>query len=253
MLIKSLHEIPTLPAVTSGLLPAVHNASVLTTAPTNAVDQKGRVFRNASTGDITLPAALGRPAATVAAGDYFACDGRLYYPVEKLDGTNSYYPLEFTRELFSVFLAEEMVPQLSTVRLSFDLGMRSFSSNTMAQWVVVLQIGQRSSDITPAPVGANLSGFAWLAPSVSHAITFGSVAQQHSVGLQIQRLADVSGVAGFRASSLSFGSMAACQAPTANGFVIRAKLAQFDTENNVSSPSGFVAYEMLNGKMEISK
>jgi len=253
MLIKSLHEIPTLPAVTSGLLPAIHNAAVLTSAPTTALEQKGLVFQNAAANDITLPAALGRPAANIAPGDYFGCDGRLYYPVERLEGTNSYYPLEFTRELFSVFLAEEMVPQLATVRLSFDLGMRSFSSNTMAQWVVVLQIGQRSSDITPAPVGANLSGFSWLPPSVSHAITFGSVAQQHSVGLQIQRLADVDGGAGFRASSLSFGSMSACQAPTANGFVIRAKLAQFDTENNVSSPSGFVAYEMLNGKMEISK
>lgn len=253
MLIKSLQEIPTLPAVTSGLLPAVHNAAVLITAPTIAAEQKGLVFQNATASDITLPAALGRPAATVSPNAYFACDGRLYYPVEKLDGTNSYYPLEFTRELFSVFLAEEMVPQLATVRLSFDLGMRSFSSNTMAQWVVVIQIGQRASDTSPSPIGANLSGFSWLPPSVSHAITFGSVAQQHSVGLQIQRLSDVNGVAGFRASSLSFGSMAACQAPTANGFVVRAKLSQFDTENNVSSPSGFVAYEMLNGKMEISK
>jgi hypothetical protein len=253
MLIKSLQEIPTLPAVTSGLLPAVHNAAVLTSLPTLAAEQKGLVFRNAAANDITLPAALGRPAANIAPDAYFACDGRLYYPVEKLEGTNSYYPLEFTRELFSVFLAEEMVPQLSTVRLSFDLGMRSFSSNTMAQWVVVLQIGQRASDTSPAPIGANLSGFSWLPPSVSHPITFGSVAQQHSVGLQIQRLENLAGGVRFLASSLSFGSMSACQAPTANGFVIRAKLAQFDTENNVSSPSGFVAYEMLNGKMEISK
>jgi hypothetical protein len=253
MLIKGLDKIDSLPAVTSGLLPAIHDASPSDALVTDPVAAAGQVYRNATTASLTLPAALGRPATTVDPGGFYGSDGRLFYPVERAAGTNSFYPLELTRDLFSVYVAEEMFPQAATLRLSFDLALRTFSSNTMAQWVVVLQIGQRASDTSPAPIGLNLKGFEWLAPSVQQPITFGSIAQTHSVGVQIQRLSDGDSGPVFRGSSLAFGVMKACQAPTANGFVLRARLAQFDTENNVASPAGFVAYAMSGGKMEISK
>ena len=257
MLIPSFDNIPALPAVTDGLLPAIHSASPepvgqssldATPQPTGII----RVWENTSGVPITLAAGLGRTPRVVAPGGHCASDGRLYYPVERRAGTNSYYPTDFNRELFSVYVSEEMLMEGQTVRLSFDLALRTFVADTMCQWVLQLQIGQRTSDVAPATTGENLQGFEWLTASLEHPITFGSIAQAHTIGLQVQRLADEGGLAKYRANSLLFNTMKSCQAPTASKFVIRARLRQFDTENGKSSPRGFVAYQLTGAKMEIA-
>ncbi|MEI6715714.1 MAG: hypothetical protein WCO60_18330 [Verrucomicrobiota bacterium] len=253
MLIQGFNNVTALPAVTAGLLPAIHAATVIGSASLVSVSgNAGKVYRNTSGGWMVIPGTMGRSDRSIAANGFFGCDGRLLYPVEQEAGTNSFYPSEFSRELFSTFISRDMLQEGKTVRLSFALDLRTYVSNTMCQWALQLQIGQRAADTTPSPVGDNLQGFTWLPYSMRNVITFGSVSQQHLLGLQIQRLADVSGTVQYRASALKFNVLSACQAPTASDFVIRARLAQFDTENSVSDAKGFVAYQLSQGKVELA-
>jgi hypothetical protein len=69
-----------------GLLAAVHDATtedLPSTIPTPADDYIGRVFENNTGGTVLLPGGKGIRSSNLKAGEFAACDGRLWYPVTR--------------------------------------------------------------------------------------------------------------------------------------------------------------------------
>jgi hypothetical protein len=69
-----------------GLLPAVHNATVIalpTPVPTASNANAGTVYQNQGSERVLIPGSLGNRSQYAEVGDFVASDGRLLYPVEQ--------------------------------------------------------------------------------------------------------------------------------------------------------------------------
>ena len=75
-----------LPSRGRGLLPAIHDSGITSFTALPLADpaaHKGQVFKNNSGATVTLPGKLGRRESQVAAGAFFASDGRTWYRVTR--------------------------------------------------------------------------------------------------------------------------------------------------------------------------
>lgn len=85
-----------------GLLAAVHDAQVEdlpSTVPTPSSEYVGRVFQNNTGGTVLLTGGKGIRSARLDDGGFAACDGRLWYQVERYGEHAS--PIEFTTDFAS--------------------------------------------------------------------------------------------------------------------------------------------------------
>lgn len=260
-----------------GLLPAVHDATVddLNALPLPVASaQTGKVFRNNTTGAIVLPGALGRRSSAVPKHGYFASDGRALYRVSRgtnvssivtaegeaivtADGepisaaiyTNSFFPLEFDRELFMVHISEQMLRAGQAFSFEGTLSLALLKANTRGQVLLLVEVGVAPGDTVPAPTAPNLQDITWLAtPLLSQRLVLSSLVVEHKFGAAVRRSA--AGV--LSADKMLYGAWSAAgQAPTSPSFTLRARIVGFDTENAVDNERGFFFYDFHEASAQI--
>lgn len=230
-----------------GLFAAVHAANVETLVlpvPNPAVGFIGRVFQNQSGASVILNGALAHRSVTLLAGEFAACDGRIWYRVSRYGSEKSFYPTDFDRELFVIAVNDKQLRQKKKLDAQFSIEVAVLKSNTQAQWVVVIEHGAFSTDTNPATTGVNLKDVEWNAvPILSQRLILTSDPVVHTFGCRIARsITVVSGVAQdtLTTTRILYGGEEGATGPTTANFALRARLVRFDTEDHQSDPRGFV-------------
>jgi hypothetical protein len=247
MFLDDLTKISQLPQPSLGLLPAIHDASVedVEAVPETPAGNAGKVYRNTALTALALPALARWPAQAVAPGETFGCDGRLFFKaVQRLVravGETSYYPAAFERTLYTIHLTPRQLPLGANFQLSRQFDFRLVANTSNAVWNVVFEVGQRTTQTTPAPTGPNLLDYAWRTPLLEQQIVLTDVASQHALGVSL-----VNTATGYTASRLIYDRAEAVTdadaLPTTSDFALRVRLTAFDTQNSIADPRGYVAY-----------
>lgn len=242
MFLEDIAKISQLPQPALGLLPAVHDATVVEVSELPTTSLSGNVWK--ATAALTLPAYGRWPARQIAVNEHFAHDGRLFYKVRQrlvhAEGETSWYPEAFERTLYTLHMTPTMLPVGSNFRFERQFDFRLVANSTNAVWSVVIEVGQRTAQTTPSPIGPNLQDYTWLEPLLEHQIVLTDVMCSHQLGAQIWNTAD-----GYEASRLLYDKAEACSEaslPTGSDFALRVRLANFDTQNSVADPKGYAAY-----------
>lgn len=241
----------------AGLLPAIHNAYIeLITVPlAPAASTEGRVFQNDTGADVLVPGGLGRRGAYLESGGYAGSDGRVWYRLDR-DGpmpdgqmTNSFYPVDFERELFMLHINEQMLRAGTAFSMEFKLALKLFNATTRAQYLLRIDVGSAPGQSTPAPTGENLENVTWVEqPLLSQRIILSGLKITHRFGCAIRR--DINGT--LHADQMAYGNWTAGAAvPPSASFTLRARLVEFDTENSVRGAKGTVFYALTEAKAEI--
>lgn len=251
-----IETITNLPSPALGLLPAVHDAEVETYV-TNAIDEDtGEIVTNPlppptpgrvlliSESAVSLPAYGSWPAQRAQPGQFAASDGRFWFRARRYQQTNSFYPEVFERSLYSFAFTAVSLPLRQRWSLGRDFDFRLFSNNTDAVWNVVWEVGDRTAETTPAPIGPNLQGYVWRTPLIDQQVHITDVLGRHRFEVSLYR--DVGPDGEFWTGTVGrYGKTVAAQnnqLPQSNDFVLRLRLSCFDIENSVPEPRGFVAY-----------
>lgn len=244
-----------------GLLPAVHDATTENLVVPLEFDDanKAKVFENNTGGIVKLPGRLGRKGVDLASGEHCAYDGVGWYRVDRYDVTKtSWYPTDFTRELFSLAITEEMFPVGHTLKI--DIGFEvmihqakvgSFQQLTndpkrsTARWKLVFERGEITQDASPSTTDTNIDDIVWAVdePLLTQDLLINHVATAHYFGISILRASG-----GMTAKKRAYSTSAAAEnaAPDGFPFAIRARLVGFDTQNSVLDPRGIIALAGLN-------
>lgn len=247
MIIQGIEKITVLPTPALGLLPAVHDATVASYEDAEAAlptVEAGQVLVNAAGETVTLPAYGPWPAQRLAVGEYAACDGRFWFPARRYKETNSYYPAAFERTIYTLAFTPESLPLGSVFALDRRFQFRLLANNTDAVWNVVWEVGMRTAQTSPSPVGPNLEGYTWRTPLIDQQVHVTDVASSHDFGVALKR--SLSGETEVWSGDVTRYSKTlgadSGQLPTGNEWVLRLRLACFDTINSVAEPRGFAAY-----------
>jgi len=166
-------------------------------------------------------------------------------------GQITYYPRHFERTLFTIHVNDKMLRPRKRLDVGFQLEAAVLKSNTEAQWVVVIEIGEARSVATVGTEGLNLSEMVWRKiPALEQRIILTKQATTHRFGLRVQRRL-IDGLDVFDASRFLYGAQETGVVPplTAN-FAVRGRLTRFDTIDSVSDPKGYVIVSGLNFKAE---
>jgi len=232
-------DLTALPPLAPLLLPAVAQATVgaltdpLPTPTLNAV-------WNAATRTL-IPGSSGRiPASYVDAGGYVASDGRILFPASRSGTTNSYYPRCFERTLFEFPINEQQLQVGRTLDVQFALAAQLLNANCEGQWVAVIEWGLPVDQTDPTNEDANLQTINWSAtPILAQRIYLTSLLMTHFFGCRIARSAS-----GITADKMLYNGWqsATSAAPSTPNFVLRGRLVQFDTKNNVPDAHGWLYY-----------
>jgi hypothetical protein len=231
-----------------GLMAAVHDASVANlTIPLPAVSGSliGQVFTNASGSAVMLPGGLGRRGVSLLPGQLATCDGRVWYRVERFGSQSSYYPTDFSRVLYTLFVNERQFRLKTELTLQFAIEAAVLKSSTNCQWSVVVELGTAPQDTTPGTPGLNLQNIVWSStPCLEQRIIVTPVPCQHLFGVRLKRFLD-GGVDTITLDQMLYGALIGGTPPSSANFAIRARLVRFDTENSVSDPRGLIALKGL--------
>lgn len=238
-----------------GLLAAVHDAAVEALPnplPEPAAIFVDRVFENQGAATITIPGGLGRRSVELAPGEFAACDGRVWYRVEQFGNVaeSSYYPSDFTRELFRFFVNDRQLRLRTELLLQFAVELAVLKSNTNCQWTLAIELGTAPQDTAPGTPGINLQNVAWSAvPVLEQRLLLTPVPCTHTFGIRVKRF--LSGGADTLAlDRLLYGAAEGGTPPASANFAVRGRLLRFDTENHQSDPRGFVALRGLDLQAE---
>ncbi|NBX23684.1 MAG: hypothetical protein EBR52_06165 [Microbacteriaceae bacterium] len=227
-----------------GLLPAVHDATteaLPSPLPLPSPSHIGRVFQNQTGSTVILPGGLGRKGVQLKANEFAASDGRVWYRVERFDTGSSYYPSDFTRELFSIFVNEQQLRLRTEFSLQFAVETAVVNSNTNCQWVVVVETGTAPQDSSPGTPGLNLQNVVWSAtPALTQRLIVTPVSCRHLFGVRVKRSL-ISNVDTLTLDLIRYGASSAGTAPASANFAIRGRLVRFDTENSASDARGLIA------------
>lgn len=235
----------------AGLLPAIHDATVLSIPvplPSPATNA-GQVFRNDTNAALSVPAGLGRRGTSLEPGGFIGSDGRVWYRLTQHQATNSYFPTDFERELFLFAVNEQMLRAGQSLSLEFDIALQLLQANTRGQYLLVIEVGGVPGQLTPAPTAENLLDVTWQpVPLLSQRIIVFSFPLKHHFGASIRR--EINGT--LLADRLLYSAWeAGAAAPASPNFVIRARLVQWDTENSVRDAKGNVFYSLTGAKAQI--
>ncbi len=238
----------------AGLLPAIHDATVVPIAVPlpRPEPSAGNVFQNTTNVPLLVPGGLGRRGGYLDPQGYAGSDGRVWYRLTRAAQTNSFYPLDFERELFLLHINEAMWQPDGRFSVEFDLELQLFVANTRAQFLVVIEAGTAPGQGTPSPVSENLADVVWQpAPLLSQRIILSGLKLKHHFGAIIKRSLD-SVMSAERRLYTAWSACPADSAPLSPGFVLRARLIQFDTENSVRGAKGYVFAALTQAKAQIS-
>ena len=232
-----------------GLLPAKYlngSPTVANTIPT-APSQSTVYHYTDTTKGLAIPGYLGRKGRNISAPAFYAWDGRGFYQVEKIrDSETVYYPTDFSRELFRIHVNEKQLRSNKTFSLDFSFVAAVFNSNTSVHWGVIIDIGiPQGSPTTPS----NISTVNFLPPSLDHSFMLTSVPSAHSFGLRVtSKLENLLPV--YRVDRVLYGAIEASDtALTTANFIVRGRLARFDTDDNSSDPRGLVAFNGMDATL----
>lgn len=238
-----------------GLLPAIQDtaAANLSTILTGgelpaASSHTGAVFTNNTSANFVVPGSYGHKNRTVAENGFIASDGRSWYEVEQeytSSGETHYYPSAFERELFKLHINEKQLRLRKTFELLFGIELGLLNSNTEAQWVLRIEMGQYNSITSNSP-GLNISNITWnTTPWLEQRIIIMPTVTTHTFGIRVQREM-ISSADTITPKARLYGALqGGLSAPSSANFAIKAKLGQFDTIDSVSDPTGFVALKGL--------
>jgi len=245
---KDLKKLPK-PA---GLIPAIHDATIepiLVPLPL-ATSGEGKVYRNDSGEALLVPGGLGRRGGYLDSGGFAGSDGRVWYRLTRDGASNSFYPLDFEKELFMLHINDQMLRAGSKFSLEFKLALRLFNATTRAQYLLRIDVGSAPGQNAPAPTGENLENVTWGETSLlSQRIILSGLKITHSFGASIRR--DING--DLHADKMAYGNWtAASVVPPSASFTLRARLVEFDTENSVKGAKGTVFYALTEAKADIS-
>ncbi len=238
----------------AGLLPAIHDATVVPIAVPlpRPEPNAGNVFQNTTNVPLLVPGGLGRRGGYLDPQGYAGSDGRVWYRLTRAAQTNSFYPLDFERELFLLHINEAMWQPDGRFAVEFDLELQLFVANTRAQFLVVIEAGTAPGQGTPSPVSENLADVVWQpAPLLSQRIIISGLKLKHHFGAIIKRSLD-NVISAERQLYIAWSACPANAVPQTPGFVLRARLIQFDTENSVRGAKGFVFAALTQAKAQIS-
>ena len=238
----------------AGLLPAIHDATVVPIAVPlpRPEPNAGNVFQNTTSTPLLVPGGLGRRGGYLDPLGYAGSDGRVWYRLSRAAQTNSFYPLDFERELFLLHINEAMWQPDGRFAVEFDLELQLFLANTRAQFLLVIEAGTAPGQDTPAPVSENLADVTWRpAPLLSQRIIVSGLKLKHHFGAIIKRSLD-NVITAERQLYTAWSACPVNAVPQSPGFVLRARLIQFDTENSVRGAKGFVFAALTQAKAQIS-
>ncbi len=234
-----------------GLLPAIHDATVVPIAVPlpRPEPSAGNVFQNNTNTPLLVPGGLGRRGGYLEPLGFAGSDGRVWYRLSRAAQTNSFFPMDFERELFLIHINDAMWKPGSSFSVQFDLELQLLAANTRAQMLAVIEVGSAPGQTTPAPVAENLENIVWLpTPVLAQRIIVSGLKLKHHFGAAIKRSLDNV----LTVERLLYATwQAANVAPNSPSFVIRARLIQFDTENSVRGAKGFVFASMTEAKAEV--
>jgi len=238
-----------------GLLAAIHDAAVEAIPnplPEPSATYLDRVFENQGASSVTLPGGLGRRSVELAPGDFAACDGRVWYRAEPFgSGTeSSYYPSDFTRELFRFFVNDRQLRLRTELLLQFAVELAVLKSNTNCQWTLAIELGTAPQDSAPGTPGINLQNVVWSAvPVLEQRLLLTPVPCTHTFGIRVKRFLS-GGADTLSLDRLLYGAAEGGTPPASANFAVRGRLLRFDTENHQSDPRGFVALRGLDLQAE---
>ncbi len=238
-----------------GLLPAIHDASVLNLSSIlvggklpSASSYAQQVYVNNTGADFRVSGGLGHRSTILEPGDYVGSDGRLWYSVEQYGATSetSFYPSAFERELFTIHINENQLRLRKTFELSFAFEAAILNSNADAQWVLVLEKGAYEEESSPATTGLNLKQITWdTTPWVEQRIILTPTSTVHRFGARVARSL-VDSVDTITPQSRVYGALqSGLTAPATPNFAVRARLTRFDSDDVEADPKGFVAVKGL--------
>jgi hypothetical protein len=237
----------------SALLPALHVSSTVN-AVLPLVDPTtvgGIVYLNNTGSPIALPGgSFGHKGESVPVGGFYGSDGRLWYALNNVTGTKSYFPASLEREIFILSINDSQLRAGRLLTVQFDLALGLLANNSRAQVLLVLEAGTVPTQTTPATTAENLLNVTWGAtPLLTQRLILSRTQETHHFGVSVSR----SAVGTLSANKLLYLDWLAADAiPADPNFALRARLVQFDTENAITNPSGFVFYSMLNAAATIA-
>lgn len=236
----------------AGLLPAIHDATTEAIAvplPSPA-GSAGKVYFNGGSQPLLVPGGLGRRGGLLEPDGFAGSDGRVWYRMSRGGETNSYYPMDFERELFMLHVNDQMLRVGSAFILDFKIAIRLLNSVSRAQYVLKIDVGSAPKDTSPSPTGDNLKNIVWLTePIISQRLIVSDMKITHRFGATIRRAIN----GNLTAEKMAYGNWAiASSAPTSANFTLRARLVEFDTENSVRNAKGTVFLELKEAKANIN-
>ncbi|MEM7699636.1 MAG: hypothetical protein AAF236_14660 [Verrucomicrobiota bacterium] len=234
-----------LPQVAPELFTAVHD-DVISPIPTISVNGRlrparpssediGGVFENQTSSDLFLVSLTG---FNLKPGQFAATNGRVWYPVSRYDNAeSSFYPTEYERTLFSEVIEAEELTENRIYSIRVQLELAAFRANTAIYTHFVFETGQLIADTSPGTPGGNLADVDWNpVPVLSQSLTLTASPLTTVFGFRVENDEET-----LKAEQLRFGSWSPTTAPLALPFAIRGRMIRVDPENDVATPSGFIA------------
>jgi hypothetical protein len=189
---------------------------------------------------ILIPGGYGVRSSYSIAGGYVGSNGLILFPVSEAGSTASYYPTPFERTLWAFDVNEEMLTVGKVLDAKFGVFLQLVNASCRAQWVLLIEHGVAQYQTDPAGTDPdNLSVVVWNpTPILSQRLTLAPVLQKHSFGCRIRR-----SVEGMSCDQMRYGNWSSGDSvPADANFVLRARLVEFDTENNTPNARGWVCY-----------
>ena len=228
-----------------GLLNALHNTLIEALGdpiPEPSDSFIGHLYQNQTGDNVDLAGGGGRRSVVLADDEFAACDGRYFYKIERRGETSSYFPTDFERELFMFAVNDKQLRLKKTLQLEFGFEVAVLKSNTRAQWILVIEHGVFTQASAVGGESTNLGQVTWnTTPMLRQPLIVTPVPCVHKFGAVIQRQL-VSSVDTVSANVIRYGAEEVSgSVPTSANFAIRARLIDFDTEDNKPDPKGFIA------------
>ena len=182
---------------------------------------------------------------------FVGSDGRVLYPVRQDGASNSYFPLAFEQELFTLGINDRMLRVGQAFEADFGLIFQLINASSKAQWVVRIFLGTIAYDTSPSPLSWNLEAVVWNStPALEQRVILTDMPEQHYFGLRIARAAPTSSnPSGMTCDQNLYGTWIGnnANAPASANFALKAVLQNFDTEDTNTWARGWVSYQLIGG------
>jgi hypothetical protein len=154
-------DLAKLPLRAPFMLPAVHDASVVTLPDPLPTPAAGSVWINETGAGVRIPGGGHGIRSSIAPDDgHVASDGRVLWPARRSGTTNSYFPRPFELQLFAAFVNDLQFGVGKTLTLQLQIATQLIAATSYAQWMIVIEKGTapREADSTAAAVNITTTG-----------------------------------------------------------------------------------------------